>query len=164
MSSIRPGLVDGRLDRDARGGIVTLRHSSPRGRDYDAAMTLVAVVVFTVVAILATCFQFALALGAPFGEMAMGGRYPGKFPVQMRVAAIVQGLIIGALAAIVLTRAGVVVTPLNAPWLIWVVVAFSAVSLFVNAISRSRKERLLWVPAATVMLISSLIVALGAST
>jgi len=124
-------------------------------------MTLIAVIVFTVVAIFAVCFQFALGLGAPFGELAMGGRYPGQFPVQMRVAAIVQGLIIGGLAAIVLTKAGLVLTPLNAPWLIWIVVAFSAVSLVVNAISRSRKERLLWVPAATAMLVSSLIVALG---
>ena len=124
-------------------------------------MTLVAAWVFATVATFAAFFQFALGLGAPFGEMAMGGRYPGRFPVQMRVAAIVQGLIIGALGAIVLTRAGVVTTPLDAPWLIWIVVAFSAVSLVVNAISRSRKERLLWVPAATLMLVSSLVVALA---
>jgi hypothetical protein len=124
-------------------------------------MVLVAAWVFAVVALFAVCFQFALGLGAPFGEMAMGGRYPGTFPVQMRVAAIVQGLIIGALGAIVLTSAGVIVTPLDAAWLIWIVVAFSGVSLFVNAISRSRKERLLWVPAAIVMLVSSLIVALA---
>lgn len=124
-------------------------------------MTFVAAIVFAAVAIFAAFFQFALGLGAPFGEMAMGGRLPGRFPVQMRVAAVVQGLIIGVLGAIVLTRAGVVSTPLDAPWLIWVVVAFSGASLFVNAISRSRKERLLWVPAASVMLLSSLVVALG---
>ena len=123
-------------------------------------MTIVAAWVFAAVALFAACFQLALGVGAPLGELAMGGRYPGQFPVQMRVAAIVQGVIIGVLAAIVLTKAGVVATPLDAPWLIWIVVAFSAVSLFVNAISRSPKERRMWVPAATVMLGSSLIVAL----
>jgi hypothetical protein len=123
-------------------------------------VTVIAAWAFAAVAVVAACFQLALGLGAPFGELAMGGRYPGRFPVQMRVAAIVQGLIIAALGAIVVTRAGLISTPLDAPWLIWLVVAFSGVSLFVNAISRSRKERLLWVPAASVMLVSSLVVAL----
>src|SRR5215207_8406737 len=100
-------------------------------------MTVVAARVFAAVALFAACFQLALGVGAPLGELAMGGRYPGQLPVQMRVAAIVQGLIIGVLAAIVLTKANVVATPLDAPWLVWIVVAFSAVSLFVNAISRS---------------------------
>ena len=124
-------------------------------------MTAISAWVFAAVALFAACFQLALGVGAPLGELAMGGKYPGQFPVQMRVAAIVQGVIIGVLAAIVLTKAGVVATPLTAPWLIWIVVAFSAVSLFVNAISRSPKERRMWVPAAIVMLGSSLIVALG---
>ena len=124
-------------------------------------LTELAAWAFAAVALFAACFQLALGVGAPLGELAMGGRFPGQFPVQMRVAAIVQGVIIGVLAAIVLTRAGVVATPLDAPWLIWLVVAFSAVSLFVNAISRSPKERRLWVPAASVMLASSLVVALA---
>ena len=124
-------------------------------------MTDIAAWVFAAVALFAACFQLALGAGAPLGELAMGGRYPGQFPVQMRVAAIVQGVIIGVLAAIVLTKAGVVATPLDAPWLIWIVVAFSAVSLFVNAISRSPKERRMWVPAAIVMLGSSLVVAIA---
>ena len=60
-------------------------------------MTVIAAWVFAAVAVVAACFQLALGLGAPLGEMAMGGRYPGRLPVQMRVAAIVQGVIIGAL-------------------------------------------------------------------
>ena len=123
-------------------------------------MTDIAAWVFAAIALFAASFQFALAGGAPLGELAMGGRFPGKFPAQMRVAAVVQGIIIGGLAAIVLTKAGVVATPLDAPWLIWIVVAFSSVSLFVNAISPSPKERRIWVPAAIVMLATSLIVAL----
>jgi hypothetical protein len=118
-------------------------------------------VVFGVAATFAIGFQLALAAGAPWGEYAMGGRYPGQFPPRLRVAAVVQGLVIAVLAVIVLTRAGIVQTPLDAPWLIFVVVAFSALSLLVNALSRSPGERRLWVPVALAMLASSLIVATG---
>ncbi|MGK2851992.1 MAG: hypothetical protein ACSLFN_13920 [Candidatus Limnocylindrales bacterium] len=47
------------------------------------------------------------------------------------------------------------------PWLIWVVVVFSAAGVFLNAISRSAGERRIWVPVTFVMLMSSLLVALG---
>lgn len=124
-------------------------------------MTTIAALAFAAVAVVAVAFQLALAGGAPWGEYAMGGRYPGRFPGLMRVAALVQGGVIAVLAVIVLTRGAVLSSPLDAPWLIWLVVAFSAASLFVNAISRSPGERRLWVPVAIVMLASSVVVALG---
>jgi hypothetical protein len=126
-------------------------------------VTALAAAVFAVAAALAVAFQLALAAGAPWGEYAMGGRYPGRFPGRLRVAALIQGGVIALLALIVATRAGIIATPLDAPWLIWLVVAFSAASLVVNAISRSPGERRLWVPVAIVMLASSLVVALGGS-
>lgn len=124
-------------------------------------MTSVATGVFGIAALFAIGFQVALAAGAPWGEYAMGGRYPGRFPLRLRVAAVMQAAVLAVLGAIVLTSAGLVASPLAAPWLIWLVVAFSAASLFVNAISRSPGERRIWVPVAIVMLGSSLIVALG---
>lgn len=53
-------------------------------------------------------FQLALALGAPWGEMAMGGKFPGRFSPILRVSAIVQMLLMGFAAIVVLTRAGLV--------------------------------------------------------
>jgi hypothetical protein len=47
------------------------------------------------------------------------------------------------------------------PWLIWIVVAVSAVGLGLNLISPSAGERRLWVPVASVMLATSLVVALA---
>lgn len=35
-------------------------------------------------------FQFGLALGAPWGELAMGEKFPGRWPINMRVAALFQ--------------------------------------------------------------------------
>ena len=122
----------------------------------------IAAVTFVLVTLGAIGFQVALALGAPWGAYAMGGKYPGRFPAPMRIAAVVQALILGGLAGIVLARAGLARAPWApaASWLIWVAVAFSAVSLVLNSITTSKGERLVWVPVAIVMLTTSLTVAL----
>lgn len=124
-------------------------------------MSTAAAIVFAVVAAGAIAFQIALALGAPWGEYAMGGAYRGRFPPRLRAAAILQALVIASLALGVLSRAGLIDVPLvrDLAWLVWVAVAFSAVSLVLNGISRSPGERRIWVPVAIVMLGSSLVVA-----
>jgi hypothetical protein len=106
-------------------------------------------------------FQVALALGAPWGGYAMGGRFPGRFPPSMRLLAMAQAAVLSLLALVVLESAGLVSLGL-ADWLIWVAVAVSAVSVVMNAASRSPGERRLWMPVGLVMLASSLIVALSA--
>lgn len=125
-------------------------------------MSTIGAVVFAAVTAGAIAFQVALALGAPWGEYAMGGNVRGTLPAAMRVAAVVQALVLAVLALAVLTRAGLVDVPVvrDLPWLVWVAVAFSAVSLALNGISRSPGERRIWVPVALVMLGSSLLVAL----
>ena len=125
-----------------------------------------AAVLFLVVTAGAFAFQIALALGAPWGAYAMGGAFPDRFPPRLRVAAVVQALLLAILAAIVGSRAGLFAAPIvgDVPWPIWLAVAFSAVSLVLNAISRSGGERRIWVPVALLMLGSSLVVALGAGS
>lgn len=122
-----------------------------------------AALVFAVAAVGVIAFQAALALGAPWGAYAMGGAFPGVYPPRLRVAAVVQAAVIGILALGVLSAAGVVLPALDTsyPWLIWVVVVFSAAGVFLNAISRSAGERRIWVPVTLVMLVSSLLVAFG---
>jgi hypothetical protein len=82
----------------------------------------------------------------------------------MRAVALVQAVVPGLLALVVLAHAGLIDIRIvrDLSWLIWVPVAFSAVSLVLNAISRSAGERRNWVPVALLMLGSSLIVALTA--
>jgi hypothetical protein len=127
-------------------------------------VTTLGALVFAVAASGVVVFQVALALGAPWGSYAMGGTFPDRFPPVMRVAAVGQGLVIAVLALIALSAAGLapgsVVQEL--PLLVWLPVAFSAVSLGLNAASRSAGERRIWVPVAGVMLASSLAVALTA--
>lgn len=126
-------------------------------------MTTAAAILFALVTLGAVAFQLALALGAPWGEFAMGGRYPGTLPRAMRVSAVGQAALLAALAVYVLSAAGLVLPSMagTLPWLIWAVVAFSALSLVLNGITPSAGERRIWAPVATEMLLTSLIVALG---
>ena len=123
-----------------------------------------AAVAFALFSAVVVAFQLALARGAPGGESALGGRFPGRFPPAMRVAAVVQAAVIAGLAVVVLSRAGVVVPALTAGagWLGWVPVAFSAVSVVMNAVSPSLAERRRWVPIGVVMLATSFVVAASA--
>jgi len=124
-------------------------------------LTTLAGITFAIAAAGVIAFQVALALGAPWGAYAMGGAFPGRYPPPMRIAAIVQAVLIGLLAIAVLSAAGLVLPALIAaiPWVAWVAVAIAALAVILNALSRSAGERRIWVPVAIVMLISSLIVA-----
>lgn len=123
-----------------------------------------AALAFAALATGVIAFQLALALGAPWGAYAMGGLYPGRFPARLRVAAVVQAVVIGVLALAILSRAGVLVADVAAslPWLPWVAVAISAIAVVLNAASRSAGERRIWVPVAVAMLVTSLVVVIAA--
>ncbi len=125
-------------------------------------LTTLAALVFAIAAIGVIAFQLALAFGAPWGSYAMGGAFPGRMPPKMRVAAVVQAGLIALLAVVVLSAAGLMVPDLAVafPWLVWVPVVVSAIAVVLNAISRSAGERRIWVPVASVLLASSLLVAL----
>ena len=126
--------------------------------------TELAAITYAVATAGVIAFQVALALGAPWGAYAMGGTFPGSLPAGMRVAALVQAAILGLLAAIVLSTAGLALSSLAEafPWLIWLVVAIAAASVVLNAISRSAGERRIWLPVGIVLLACSLAVALTA--
>jgi hypothetical protein len=67
--------------------------------------TSIAAWVFAAFLAVLLLFQLTLAAGAPWGSLAMGGRFPGRFPPAMRIAALVQIAIYGVLGAIVPARA-----------------------------------------------------------
>lgn len=117
--------------------------------------------MFAALVVLGAAFQLALALGAPWGKAAMGGRFPGVLPPPMRVAAVVQALILFGLGALTLVCAGVMLPALYnvARTAIWIVVSFSALALVLNSITPSKIERMIWAPVAFGMLASSMLVA-----
>lgn len=123
-----------------------------------------AAIIFAVITGAVVAFQFALALGAPWGRYAMGGAYPGVFPPALRVAAIVQGGLLVGTALVVLSRGGLILNSWAraSTWLIWLVVALGAVSFVLNVITPSAGERAIWAPVGAVLLACSVTVAVGA--
>lgn len=109
-------------------------------------------------------FQLALALGAPWGAYTLGGKFPGQLPAKLRVAALVQILVMVVFALIVLVRAGLIFSGLYAIGrvAIWFVVVFFVLGTFANLSTPSKGERLLWGPVNVLMLMMTIIIALSA--
>ncbi len=127
-------------------------------------MTVAAFIAVALLAVIVV-FQIALALGAPLGDMAWGGRNPGVLPTRLRIASGVVALVIYPLIAwTVLGAAGVIETgwpppDLRAP-LMWGLAGFLALGALANFASRSPKERI-WGPVALAIAVCCGIIALG---
>jgi hypothetical protein len=108
-------------------------------------------------------FQFCLVAGAPWGEFAMGGKFPGKYPPRMRIITLLMIPILIFVAVIVLVRSGLLLEEYYdfSKTAIWAVVAFSALGAIMNTITPSKKERMLWAPVTIVLLLCASYVALG---
>lgn len=119
--------------------------------------------LFVFLALVVSLFQAALALGAPWGQYAMGGTHPGTYPPKLRLTAIAQGLLIAFTALIVFTKADLFTffSPQFVDIAIWFVVVLMGISCVLNLISKSKWERRIWVPVTILLLITSLVVALG---
>jgi len=126
----------------------------------------IAALLFAIISFGVVAFQLALAAGVPWGAYAMGGAYPGQFPPELRIAAVVQAAAIIGLALIVLARADLLLPKWSrvSRWLVWIAVAFSVVSLVLNLLTPNATERAIWAPVAFLMLISSGFVALTNSS
>jgi hypothetical protein len=124
-------------------------------------ITRVSAILYAIISAVVVAFQIALAAGAPWGEYAMGGAFPGQFPLALRIAAIIQAVLLVGMASVILARVGLILPRWSraSRWLTWIVVAFAAVSLVLNLITPSAGERVIWAPTALLLLISSAIVA-----
>ena len=109
-------------------------------------------------------FQLALILGAPMGEYAFGGQNPAKLPVKFRAMSGVTLLVYVAIIGHMLAQLGAL------PRLLpddlnraanWALFGLNLLSLVMNSISRSKKERDMWVPVALMLSVASFFVALG---
>jgi len=122
-----------------------------------------AAIAFSVLASIIVFFQIALVLGAAWGHLTLGGRYTGRLPGRMRGVAAFSALLVASFAVIVLSRAGLVLPGCEraAHVGIWFVVGYSALGILLNAVSSSRWERILWIPATVLMLVCSSLVAIG---
>jgi hypothetical protein len=124
-------------------------------------METASAVIFSVFTGIVIVFQACLAAGLPWGAASMGGRYPGKYPPKMRFVAVINMIILGFMAAVVLSEAGLMfprLEPISGIG-IWVVVVFFILGTIMNTITKSKIERI-WAPVSLIQLITSIIVAL----
>ena len=109
-------------------------------------------------------FQLALALGAPFGAAAWGGRNPGVLQRNLRIASAVVGLVVyPIMAATILAAAGLIDDewlPIDPIVAMWILTGFFALGAIVNAVSRSAPERI-WTPVSAVLAICCALIALS---
>lgn len=119
-------------------------------------------IVFTTLTGIVIIFQAFLASGMPWGAASMGGKYPGKYPPHMRIVAAFSILILGLIAALVLSEANLLFPQLRSISRIgiWVIVVLFIMGTIMNTITPSRIERI-WAPVAFLQLITSLIVAIS---
>ena len=120
-------------------------------------------VVATLLLLGLAAFQAALVAGAPLGRYAWGGAHE-VLPTGLRIASAVAVVIYAALGWIASGAAGIVATPLptGAP-VLWAIAGLLAVGSVMNAISRSRSERLVMTPAALTLAICFAVLALDAA-
>lgn len=109
-------------------------------------------------------FQLALALGAPWGAMAWGGKKPGVLPAPLRIASAVVAVVVYPLViALVLAAAGLIGDewlPADRTLIMWVLAGVLGVGAVMNFASRSRPERL-WGAVALTIALCCAIIALG---
>jgi hypothetical protein len=110
-------------------------------------------------------FQIALIAGAPLGHLAWGGR-DRVLPRRKRIGSVVSIVLYAAFAILALERTDL--TDLLPPAadavvqvLMWVVFAYLVLGIPLNLLSRSKPERYVMTPVATVLAILALLVALG---
>jgi hypothetical protein len=125
-------------------------------------MTLAAVVAVVLVAIIAV-FQLALALGAPLGKAAWGGRNEGVLAMRLRIASGLAAVVVYPFIALyVLASADLI----DLEWLptgatgMWVLTGFFTLGTVANLASRSKIERI-WAPVSLAIAVCCATIAIG---
>lgn len=108
--------------------------------------------LFAVLAAVVVAFHLAMILGAPWGALTMGGRWPGVLPARARVLSAASAVLTLGMAA-VLWREG-------PGWALWGVVGLMLVSVVANAATRAEGERRLWLPVSLAMFLAAVSVAI----
>lgn len=109
-------------------------------------------------------FQIGLASGAPWGEFAFGGRNKGTLPKHLRIGSVLSSFLYLGISGHLLAQVGVFPQLLESnlnTLANWSIVGIFSLALVMNIITPSKKERLVWAPVAAVLLVSSVIIALG---
>ena len=125
-------------------------------------MTAIALVVALALLAALAVLQLLVASGLPYGRFVWGGTHR-VLPHGLRVASAASVLVYAGLAALLLSRAGVLPAGDSTAVIVltWVVFAFFAASVALNALSRSPAERWTMAPTSLLLAAATLVIALG---
>jgi len=126
-------------------------------------MTAVAAVVLCVLLVCLAVFQLALIVGAPLGHFAWGGR-DRVLPTTKRVGSAISIVLYALFALIVLERSGfAALLPSRTISVvgIWFLFAYFVIGIAMNALSRSKPERMTMTPVCALLAALTLVVALS---
>ena len=110
-----------------------------------------AAILYALIIALVVLFQLCLIFGAPWGQITQGGRYEGPLPVGGRVVATLSVPTLIFMGASITSAAGLM--PNWADWTAYAAIAVQALSTTLNWITPSQKERFLWGPITSIMLL-----------
>ena len=125
-------------------------------------VVLIAAIIAVVVFVVMSVFQLLLALGLPLGKLAYGGKYE-KLPTNMRIMSLVAIGIFALGSISVLERAGIITIfndPIFTLVVVWVIAVYLAFNTLLNAIWKSKQEKLIMAPLSLISAICCFIVAI----
>lgn len=123
-------------------------------------VTLLGVLLLATLAV----FQLLLIAGKPLGEYAWGGQHK-VLPKHLRIGSMVSILLYIVFVVLLVSKSGLVTIIPESAFLttaMWIVTVYMTVGIMMNAISRSKKERLVMTPVAFMLAVVFLFVTLGA--
>lgn len=110
-----------------------------------------------------TIFQLALVFGAPLGAYAWGGQHK-VLPTNLRVSSVGSIILYILFAGVIASKTGFIsglILPQTVNFSMYVFAAYFTLGIFMNAISKSKKERLVMAPVAAVLAVCFWVVALS---
>ncbi len=113
-------------------------------------MTQALAITYAIAAALPLAMQLGLILGAPWGRLTLGGRWPGVLPLAVRPFAGLAALLLIWLITVVLDHAGLIAFGYP-DWIIWLALALTILTTIANLATPSRPERMLWGPVTLIM-------------
>ena len=123
-------------------------------------IVLIAAIIAVVLFAGMSFFQLLLVLGLPFGRLAYGGKYE-KLPSKMKIISLIGIVIFIFTSLSVLERAEIIIIFNNLMFVtvvVWIIAVYLTFITIMNAISKSKWEKLIMTPISLTLAICCFIV------